>query len=95
MQGTSTAGTAPTSISSSAPPGVLRRSFRHWREVAHAIGVVQTRFLMFGFYLMMVVPTGGLMRIFRDPLHLRRLQGSNWSPIQSDPPSLENARRQF
>jgi hypothetical protein len=75
--------------------GFFARSLGRWREMAHAVGVVQTRFLMFAFYLVMVVPTGLLMRLFRDPLHLRLRRGSNWSPVESAPPSLETARRQF
>lgn len=73
----------------------LKRSFRHWKEMAHALGVVQTRFLMFAFFVLMVVPTGLLMRLFRDPLHLHLRSGSNWWPVHSEPPSLETARRQF
>jgi hypothetical protein len=75
--------------------GFLRRSFKHWSGVAHAIGVVQTRFLMFAVFVVLVVPTGLLMNVFRDPMHLHVRAGSNWTPAASEPPSLEVARRQF
>ena len=75
--------------------GFLRRSFNHWSSVAHAIGVVQTRFLMFAVFVSMVVPTGLLMHFFRDPMHLHLREGSNWSPAGEEPPTLEAARRQF
>lgn len=75
--------------------GFLRRSFKRWSGMAHAIGVVQTRFLMFAIYVLLVVPTGFLMHFFRDPMHLHLREGSNWTPAGSEPPSLEVARRQF
>lgn len=75
--------------------GILRRSFEHWKRMAHAIGVVQTRFLMFGLYALLVVPTGLLMRLFRDPMHLRARDGGNWTPTHREAATLETARRQF
>jgi hypothetical protein len=35
------------------------------------------------------------MRLFRDPLHLRRQSGGNWSPTKDEKPGLDTARRQF
>jgi hypothetical protein len=78
-----------------ASPGFFRRAFERWKKAAHAIGVVQTRFLMFGMFVLMVLPTGLLMRLFRDPLHLRPPHGGNWSPTKEEKPSLDTARRQF
>jgi hypothetical protein len=75
--------------------GVFRRIYDRWRRAAHAVGVVQTRVLMFGIYVMVVVPTGILMRLSRDPLHLRRPDGSNWEPVRQNERSVEAARRQF
>ena len=71
------------------------RAWDRWRKAAHAIGVVQTRFLMVVIYAAAVLPTGLLMRLFSDPLHLRRPKDGNWSPTKQEKPSLETARRQF
>jgi hypothetical protein len=76
-------------------PGFARRAFEHWKRAAHAIGVVQTRFLMFVMFVLMILPTGMLMRAFRDPLHLHRRKGGNWSPAKQEKPGLDTARRQF
>jgi len=75
--------------------GFPRRAWERWRKGAHAIGVVQTRFIMFTIYIFAVLPTGVLMRMFRDPLHLRPQKGGNWVPIEPHKPDLESARRQF
>jgi hypothetical protein len=75
--------------------GYLRRVWDHWRQVAHAIGVVQTRFLMLLIYAIVVVPTGVLMRMFRDPLRLRPPAAGNWTAVRPPERSVEAARRQF
>jgi hypothetical protein len=75
--------------------GYGRRVWDHWRQAAHAIGVVQTRFLMLFIYATVVVPTGALMRLSRDPLHLRRPEGGNWTPARPHEPGVDAARRQF
>jgi hypothetical protein len=78
-----------------AGPGYLRRVWNHWKHVAHAVGVVQTRFFMLLIYGFVVVPTGMLMRLSRDPLHLRKPEHGNWTPARQNERDLEAARRQF
>ena len=75
--------------------GFLGRAGQRWRQAAHVIGVVQTRFIMVAIYIVVVVPTGVLMRLFRDPMHLRPPVHTNWTPARQEKPSLESARRQF
>lgn len=74
--------------------GVHRRIYDRWRRAAHAVGIVQTRVIMMGIYLTVVVPTGVLMRLFRDPLHLRPPERSNWGPVRQIERTLDAARRQ-
>jgi len=76
--------------------GYFRRVWEHWKQSAHAIGVVQTRFLMLVIYVAVVVPTGVLMRMSRDPLHLREPKdGNNWTPVRPHESGVDAARRQF
>jgi hypothetical protein len=75
--------------------GYFRRVWEHWKHVAHAVGVVQTRFLMLVIYAVVVVPTGLLMRLSRDPLHLRRPDRGNWTAVRENERTVEAARRQF
>jgi len=75
--------------------GLARASWERWKQIARAIGVVQTRLLMIAFYMVLVLPLGVVMRVATDRLHLRPPQGSNWVPHRQEPQSLETARRQF
>jgi hypothetical protein len=84
----------PTSPQAAAR-GIFRRIYDRWRRAAHAVGVVQTRVIMVMIYATVVVPTGLLMRLSRDPLHLRPPEGSNWKPTRRHDHSVEEARRQF
>lgn len=74
--------------------GLHRRIYDRWRRAAHAVGIVQTRVIMMGIYLTVVVPTGILMRLSRDPLHLRKPDRSNWMPVREHDRSVDAARRQ-
>ena len=71
------------------------RAFDRWKQAAHAVGVVQTRFLMLVIYVIVVVPTGLLMRLSRDPLHLRPPAQSNFTQARQSERSVESARQQF
>ena len=90
---------APAVVVPTAPsvttPNYFRRVWTHWKQVAHAVGVVQTRFFMLVIYLIVVVPTGMLMRLSRDPLHLRHPKQTNWTPLRDGERSVDAARRQF
>lgn len=90
----SAAVTIPAPPPELAARGFFRRVFDRWRRGAHAVGVVQTRGIMFAIYLGMVVPTGLLMRLFRDPLHLRAPEKSNWTPARQNARTIESARQQ-
>jgi hypothetical protein len=83
----------PTSLS--APTGFLRAAWAHWKKIAHAVGVVQTRVLMVVFYFIVVLPIGLVLRSSGDPLHLKEPKGGNWTPHRHEEPSLDTARRQF
>ncbi len=82
-------------VQSTTAAGYPRRVWEHWKQAAHAVGVVQTRFFMLIVYAVAVVPTGLLMRLSRDPLHLRAPKQSNWTPSPQSERSVDAARRQF
>jgi hypothetical protein len=90
------AGAKPlASLSASGPTGFARAAWAHWKKIAHAVGVVQTRVLMVIFYFIVVLPIGLIMRLRGDPLHLKAPTDSNWTPHRHEEPSLDSARRQF
>jgi len=71
------------------------RIWTQWRRAAHAIGVVQTRFLMLVIYVLVVVPTGMLLRMSSDPMHLRPPDKTNCLPASHTERTIDAARRQF
>ena len=85
----------PAAVEPAARSGYPRRVWEHWKHVAHAIGVVQTRCFMVLIYGIVVVPTGLLMRLRADPLHLREPAQGNWTPARQNERSVDAARRQF
>ncbi len=72
-----------------------RQIWNQWRRAAHSIGVVQTRFIMLLIYAFVVVPTGLLMRMSSDPLHLQPQAETNCQAARQEEHTLETARRQF
>ncbi len=74
---------------------VWRRAWERWKRIAHAIGVVQTRIIMFLFFIVVVLPVGLILRLLRDPLHFKHPERTNWTPHRQEPHTLESAQRQF
>ncbi|MFI5397079.1 MAG: hypothetical protein ACHQ9S_16200 [Candidatus Binatia bacterium] len=89
---TQTRAPAPASAN---PLGFLQATWNHWKKIARAIGVVQTRILMVFFYFVFVVPVGMIMRMGGDPLHLKRPAAGNWTAHHDEKASVDTARRQF
>lgn len=79
----------------STAPNPLRFAFEHWKRLAHAVGVVQTRFVMVVFYFIAVLPLGSLMRMSDDKLRIGHPKGTCWVPHRDEKQSLDTARRQF
>ena len=82
-------------VSAAPSMGLAKATWERWKQIARAIGVVQTRLLMIVFYVVLVLPLGLVMRLVSDRLHLRPQHGTNWLPHRQEPQSLETARRQF
>jgi len=76
-------------------PGFLRATWDRWKQIAKAVGVVQTRLLMVFFYFVFVFPLGLIVRRTGDPLHLKPSSHGNWTPHRQEQASLDTARRQF
>ncbi|MCY4224749.1 MAG: SxtJ family membrane protein [Bacteroidetes bacterium] len=68
-------------------PKWLRPLYKPWMTLALVLGFVMTRVLLTGIYILLFIPTGLLMRIFRrDPLH-RKLDpdaSTYWIPKKYD-----------
>ena len=56
---------------------VLRWVWRHWSDIARAIGDFQSRLLLTLFYFTVLAPFGVGARVGVDPLRLRRRAGGS------------------
>ncbi len=65
-------------------PTLLRPVFKLWLKVAHAIGWFNTQLLLSIVFILMFIPTGLIMRLFRrDPMKRKLLvEGTYWEPYE-------------
>ena len=76
--------------------GGLRRWRGRWKAIAAEMGNYQGRTLLAFFYFIIVTPFGIPLRVFGDPLRLRRVGSSSfWVERQLFSQELEKAREQF
>ena len=74
----------------------LRRLWQGWKAFAAEMGNFQGRALLAFFYFIIVTPFGVPVRLFSDPLRLRKAKGSSfWLKEQPVSSTLEKAREQF
>ena len=72
----------------------LSRGWVAWKRFARLIGEFNGRVLLTLLYVVLIVPSGLVLRLLADPLRRRRPQGSNWTPRSPAPVTLDEARRQ-
>jgi hypothetical protein len=75
-------------------PGFLKRLWEGWKRVARVIGDFQARVILTVFYAVLVLPFGLAVRLFGDPLHIRR-QPESWQQRSPGTRDSEWARRQW
>ncbi len=65
-------------------PIILRPVFKMWLKVAHAIGWFNTQLLLSIVFILVFIPTGLVMRLFRkDPMKRKMLaEGTYWEPYE-------------
>ncbi len=65
-------------------PVILRPVFKLWLKVAHAIGWFNTQLLLFIVFILIFIPTGLIMRLFRkDPMKRKMATGETyWEPYE-------------
>ena len=73
---------------------MLRRLWEGWKCVSRAIGNFQARVLLTIFYVVLVAPIGLLVRLFADPLRIRR-PCERWLEKDADETNMVAARRQW
>jgi len=72
----------------------LKELWQAWKRLARKIGTFQSRVLLTVLYVVLILPFGLATRWFADPLRIKRRPNSWLDHDNSDPSSLEWARRQ-
>ena len=72
---------------------MLKRVWQGWKRLAQAIGTFQARVLLTIFYAVLVLPVGVLVRLFSDPLRIRR-RPMHWLEHPDETHDLPWAKRQ-
>jgi hypothetical protein len=74
----------------------LRRWWEKWKAFAADMGNYQGRLLLALFYFVVVTPFGIAVRLFSDPLQLRRIESASfWVERELSNYNLERANEQF
>ncbi len=65
-------------------PIILRPVFKLWLKVAHAVGWFNTQVLLSIVFILVFIPTGLVMRLFRkDPMKRKMLvEETYWEPYE-------------
>jgi hypothetical protein len=71
----------------------IRRGWAVWTRIAHKIGNFQARVLLTLMYAILVLPFGVIVRLFADPLHIKK-RPEAWLDHSNEACDLEWARRQ-
>ncbi len=72
---------------------MLKRFWKAWKVLAHRIGNFQARVLLTVLYAVLVFPFGIVVRLFADPLRIRR-GTAGWLDHPDNPADMAWARRQ-
>ena len=73
---------------------MLKRLWEGWKKLAHKIGNFQARVLLTILYAILVLPFGLAVRLFADPLRIRK-HAKEWLDYAQNTSEVEWARRQW
>ncbi len=74
---------------------ILRTAWERWQIIGHINGEYVSRFITNFFYFTILVPFGLGVRLFSDPLDLRRVAPSYWKERKPVNTALDDARSQY
>jgi hypothetical protein len=66
-----------------------------WMPLAEAIGHFMNRLILSVFYFVIVLPFGLGVRLFSDPLRIKKKPDSGWTTSAVRSADLDDARKQF
>jgi hypothetical protein len=72
---------------------MLKRMWQGWKRIAYQIGNFQARVLLTVFYAVLVFPFGVAVRLFSDPLRIKR-RPSEWLNYPNETHDMLWAKKQ-
>jgi hypothetical protein len=74
-----------------------RRIWEGWKKIARKIGDFNARVILTIFYLVLLMPFAILVKLFTDPLEIKKNARTGWLPREEKPgiTPMERAVRQF
>ncbi len=75
-------------------PSFGKAAWEVWKRFAHKLGDFQARVLLTVFYAVLVLPLGIVLRLFGDPLRVKR-PPEHWLGSGTQTNDLNRARRQW
>ncbi len=69
--------------------------WHHWKQFGHFLGDWLGRVALTIFYFTVFVPFGIGVRLFSDPLHIKKEPADRWRPRETGDQSFEDVLRQF
>jgi hypothetical protein len=73
---------------------MLKRLWEAWKRLGRRIGDFQARVLLTLIYVFLVLPLGVAVRLFADPLRVKR-RSEQWLDHPEEPADIKWARRQW
>ena len=73
---------------------VFKAFWERWKKTAHKIGEFQSRFILSAFYYIIFAPFAIGVKLFSDPLQIKKYQGWSLRNDEADDSSVY-ARRQY
>jgi hypothetical protein len=74
---------------------LVKNFWRHWKEFGQFLGNWLGRVVLTIFYFTVFVPFGLGVRLFADPLHIKKQPDEFWQPRTTGDQKLEDVLRQF
>jgi hypothetical protein len=73
---------------------MLKRIWEAWKRIAHKIGNFQARLILTILYVILVLPFGLAVRLFADPLQIRK-KPQGWLDRENPSRDMDWAGRQW
>ncbi len=74
----------------------VRILWSRWKILALAVGTFQSRMLLSLFYFLVIPPFAAIIKIFADPLGLKKSHPAKWHPKEARQEDFfQESKRQF